>query len=642
VAGCRFAARRPDWTAEDHSHEQRPAVPRIAEIAAVGFGAGPQAPSHLKIQAKPSVDSGLRSRYSATAPMTQRPHNETTEPAQSESDGGGEDALIAIRREKAERVRAAGKNPFANDVNTADRAMAADIRAEQADALLDPPEERRYDPEKVAIKAADRSVHFYGRLIARRGFGKVSFLNVRDVSGDLQVFCRINVLGDDFKALEDIDIGDHIEVVGPVMVTKTGELSIEAKQLRLITKALRPLPDKWHGLTDVDARYRQRYVDMVANPGVRAALTARTMIVQGLRDYLDGNRYIEVETPTLHQIVGGATAKPFNTHHNTLDLDLFLRIAPELYLKRLLVGGFERVYEIGRCYRNEGISTRHNPEFTMLEFYQAYATYETLMDVTEAMLRHVDAYLERRLTTAGYGSEYLEWKSARQFTIDVPFARVPMIDAIHAALEKAGLPRVVVEELASIAVKDGLDADPSGKEKVQAWANTSERAKTIEWGNLRKGLGVCANQGERIFIAYEYLAEPFLPEDYRTEDGKFSLPVFIRDYPAETSPLARRKDSDPTLTDRFELFVDGRELCNAFSELNDPDDQDQRFKDQVARKARGDEETMDYDEDYVRALQHGMPPAAGFGLGVDRLTMMLAGQSSIRDVIAFPLLRPES
>ena len=571
--------------------------------------------------------------------MTERPHNET---AESDTDGGGQDALIAIRREKAERVRAAGKNPFANDVNTTERALAADIRAEQIDALLDPPEDRRYDPEKVAVKAGDKDVHFYGRLTARRGFGKASFLSVRDATGDLQVFCRANILGDDFKAFETIDIGDHIEAVGPVMVTKTGELSIEAKRLRLITKALRPLPDKWHGLQDVDARYRQRYVDMVANPGVRAALTARTIIVQGLRDYLDGNRFLEVETPTLHPIVGGAAAKPFHTHHNTLDLDLFLRIAPELYLKRLLVGGFERVYEIGRCYRNEGISTRHNPEFTMLEFYQAYATYEMLMDVTEEMLRHVDAYLERRLTAAGYQKEYSEWKSARQFTIDVPFERVSMIDAIYAALEKAGLPRDVVEELANIAVKDGVDADPGGKEKVNAWAKSSKRARRIEWGNLRKGLGACTNQGERIFIAYEYIAEPFLPEDYRTEDGKFSVPVFIRDYPAETSPLARRKDADPTLTDRFELFVDGRELCNAFSELNDPDDQDQRFKDQVDRKARGDEETMGYDEDYIRALQHGMPPAAGFGLGVDRLTMMLAGQSSIRDVIAFPLLRPES
>ncbi len=574
--------------------------------------------------------------------MTERPDKE---PPQSETDGSGEEALITIRRDKAERVRALGKNPFANDVHADERAMAADIREQQKDALLDPPEDRRYDPAKVAANVAAKdgdNVYFYGRLIARRGFGKASFLSVRDGSGELQIFCRANVLGDDFAALENIDIGDHIEAIGPVMVTKTGELSIEAKHLRLITKALRPLPDKWHGLTDVDARYRRRYVDMIANPTVRVALTARTFIVKGLRDYLDGNRYLEVETPTLHQIVGGAAAKPFHTHHNALDLDLFLRIAPELYLKRLLVGGFERVYEIGRCYRNEGISTRHNPEFTMLEFYQAYATYETLMDVTEEMLRHVDAYLDAHLTLAGYAREYHQWKDARPFTIDVPFKRVSMIDAIYAALEKAELPKDVVEELASIAVKDGGGVEPSGKEKVHDWAKASKRAKRIEWTNLRKGLGACDNQGERIFAAYEYIAEPFLPEDYRTEDDKFSVPVFICDYPAETSPLARRKDSDPTLTDRFELFVDGRELCNAFSELNDPDDQDQRFRDQVARKARGDEETMGYDEDYIRALQHGMPPAAGFGLGVDRLTMMLAGQSSIRDVIAFPLLRPET
>jgi lysyl-tRNA synthetase class 2 len=321
------------------------------------------------------------------------------------------------------------------------------------------------------------------------------------------------------------------------------------------------------------------------------------------------------------------------THHNALDLELFLRIAPELYLKRLLVGGFERVYEIGRCYRNEGISTRHNPEFTMLEFYEAYASYETLMPMTEALLRHVDRRVGERLAAAGFGGFHQQQLATRAFTLDEPFARVPMRRALVNALERAGLPPAIAERLSELPASDGLVADFRAR---------SERAAKIDWANLRRALSKCDAEGDRVFVAYEYLAEPFLAEDYRSADGSRSVPVFIIDYPSETSPLARRKDGDPSLVDRFELFVEGRELCNAFSELNDPDDQAARFRDQVERKARGDEETMDFDEDYVRALEHGMPPAAGFGLGVDRLVMTLLGQPSIRDVIAFPLLRPES
>jgi lysyl-tRNA synthetase, class II len=550
-----------------------------------------------------------------------------------EPPAGGEEGLLAARRSKAEAVRARGENPFANDVDVRDRVLVRELRDRFRAALQEPAAELRYDAAKVAGLAGESSVHILGRLVARRGFGKASFLRVRDLSGELQVFAKQDVLGSGFAALEDIDVADHVDVRGPIMVTKTGELSVEARSIRLITKAIRPLPDKWHGLTDVEARYRQRYVDFVATADAAVVVRARAILVQGLRQFLDARGFVEVETPTLHTLIGGAAAKPFTTHHNALDLDLFLRIAPELYLKRLLVGGFERVYEIGRCYRNEGISTKHNPEFTMLEFYEAYATYESLLPTAEALFRAVDGHLGDSLRGMGLGAFYDERVQERGFTLDEPFARVPMQQAVLTALERAGLPASIAERLEELPSADALVADLRGK---------SERAARIDWANLRRSLGKCESAGDRVFIAYEYVAEPFLAEDYRSKSGEKSVPVFILDYPAETSPLARKKDGDETLVDRFELFVEGRELCNAFSELNDPEDQAARFLDQVLRKARGEEETMDYDEDYVRALEHGMPPAAGFGLGVDRLAMTLLGQPSIRDVIAFPLLRPET
>jgi len=557
----------------------------------------------------------------------------------------GEDALIEARRGKAEHLRSRGQNPFANDAASASRSLLRDIREQFAPALIEPVSELRYDPAKVEAIAGGRDYYVLGRLVSRRGFGKASFLRLRDMSDELQLFAKQDVLGDAFAALEDIDIADHLEARGQAMVTKTGELSLQITSLRLLTKALRPLPDKFHGLTDVDLRYRRRYVDLVANPEVSVALRARSIIVQGLRDFLDSQGFLEVETPTLHPLVGGAAAKPFKTHHNTLDLELFLRIAPELYLKRLLVGGLERVYEIGRCYRNEGISTRHNPEFTMLEFYQAYATYETLMDQAERLFRHVDAFLERRLTALGLDAHYQRWLAERPFALDEPFARVPMKLAVSSALARAELPAEIATQFAELAFVLGPDGKrlPSALDAaVEGWKQRSERARSIDWGNLRRALTHCKSDGERLFVAYEYLAEPFLAVDYRASGSDKSLPVFITDYPAEVSPLARKKDADPTLVDRFELFVHGRELCNAFSELNDPDDQAARFRAQLELKAGGAEETMDYDEDYVLALEHGMPPAAGFGLGVDRLAMALTAQPSIRDVIAFPLLRPES
>jgi lysyl-tRNA synthetase class 2 len=553
-----------------------------------------------------------------------------------------EEALIEARRAKAEHLRNQGKNPFANDADPSDRTMLGELRAAFESARAAGGAEDRYDAERVTALAADHRYHVFGRIVARRGFGKASFLRLRDATGELQLFGKQDVMGDAaFSALDDLDVADHVEARGRPMVTKTGELTLELASLRVITKAMRPLPDKWHGLTDTDLRYRRRYVDFVANPEAAAVMRARSVIVQALRDFLDREGFLEVETPTLNTLIGGATARPFKTHHNALDLELFMRIAPELHLKRLLVGGFERVYEIGRCYRNEGLSTRHNPEFTMLEFYQAYATYETLMATTERLFRHVDAFLKERFERAGFGADMRRFVAARPFTFDDPFVRVSMRDAVTASLDAMSIDRSLFEHLADIAMKKDVPTSPAAAELMKSYAKASPRAKSVDWGNFRKALGGAESQGERLFLAYEYLAEPFLADDYRNQEGNLSVPVFIVDYPAETSPLARRKDTDATLVDRFELFVHGRELANAFSELNDPADQESRFRHQVELKSRGHEETMDYDADYVLALEHGMPPAAGFGLGVDRLAMTLTGQPSIRDVIAFPLLRPE-
>ena len=536
----------------------------------------------------------------------------------------GEDALIAARRAKADRVRARGENPFANDVISGGAAAPGspltDLAAVRERFQGVRSAEGRYDAaavEPIPFRVA-------GRILFLRAFGGVTFIRLRDRTGELQLYCDQVALGAAFERLDDLDLGDFVEASGEAMATQKGELSIKAASLRLLTKSYRPLPTKTT-FKDVESRYRMRYVDLVANPGVAAVFRARTRIVAALREFLDTRDFLEVETPTMHTLIGGAVARPFTTHHNALDLGLFLRIAPELFLKRLVVGGFERVYEIARCYRNEGLSTRHNPEFSMLEFYQAYATYETIMDLTEAMLRHVDERLAQALP-----SEHAAWSAARPWSLD-RFERVPMKVALERALAKAGLPAGVADDVAA------PDAP------IKEWAKASKANKRdIDWTNFRKAAQKCESAGERVFCAYEYVVEPFLTADYRTADGARSVPVFIVDYPFEVSPLARKKDTDASLVDRFELFVDGRELCNAFSELNDPVDQAQRFQAQVARKAKGDEETMDYDEDYVRALEHGMPPAAGFGMGVDRLAMFLTGAASIRDVILFPLLKPEA
>ncbi len=551
---------------------------------------------------------------------------------------GAEETLLRMRREKAERLRAHGENPFANELDTSERTPLLALSAAFDSARVAGSDTGRYDPVRVADLASNRSVRVVGRVISRRGFGRAVFLRIRDDSGEIQLFAKSDVLANRFWVLDELDVGDFVEAQGTIMATRAGELSVQIDKLRILTKALRPLPEKWHGMTDVDLRYRRRYLDFASNPEAAAVQRARAAIVKGLREFLDERDFLEVETPTLHSLVGGAAARPFETHHNTLDLHLYLRIAPELYLKRLLVGGFERVYEIGRCYRNEGISTRHNPEFTMLEFYWSYATADQLLGVTEELLRSVDGFLEKRCTELGWVARYQRWKAERPFCLDEPFERLPLEQGVLAALKRSGLqPSYLCSVL-------GGNPGATVAELHQGFGaadGDAERAQAIEWGNFHRGLLRCDSPGERLFLAYEYLAEPFLAADYRTRDGRQSRPVFILDYPIEVSPLARRKDHDPSRVDRFELFVHGRELCNAFSELNDPDDQAERFREQVRKKSTGAEEVMDYDEDYVRALEHGMPPAAGFGLGVDRLTMMLTSQASIRDVIAFPLLRPE-
>jgi lysyl-tRNA synthetase, class II len=528
-----------------------------------------------------------------------------------------EDALIEARMEKAARVRARGENPFANDL-TGELALSrlGEVRAAFAEIARD----GRFDPDSFP---AGRRFRVAGRILFMRQMGGLSFVRLRDQSGELQLACDQDVLGEGYARLDDLDLGDFVEAEGAAIATKRGELSINADRVRLLTKAYRPLPTKTT-FKDVESRYRMRYVDLVANPDVARVFLARTRIVTALRKFFDARGFIEVETPTMHTLIGGAAAKPFVTHHNKLDMDLFLRIAPELYLKRLVVGGLERVYEIGRCYRNEGISTRHNPEFTMLEYYQAYATYETLMDQTEEMLRSVDADLAAAMPEA-----HAAWAAERRYTLE-RFARVPMKLAIANALERAGLPAAA-----------GTGEVASDDAPIKDWAKTSKATgRVIDWANYRQGMRKCDNEGERIFAAYEYLAEPFLTSDYR--HGDRSMPIFIIDYPFEVSPLARKKDADPSLVDRFELFIDGRELLNAFSELNDPEDQAARFQAQVEAKARGADETMDFDADYVRALEHGMPPTAGLGMGVERLVMLLTAAPSIRDVVLFPQLRPES
>ncbi len=531
-----------------------------------------------------------------------------------------EDELRQTRLNKAERLRELGVRPYPNtwrttpDLEDKRRRVVLLAADEEARAKLPLEDELSDDAEQLPL---------YGRVIAKRG----PFLVIRTPHGDAQALVRPDRLSDrDAAVLKLLDLADHVLVEGPAIRTKTGALAISARRYEHLGKALLPPPAKWHGLKDVEKRYRERYVDLFANPAVATVFRARTQMIQSLRHFLDEHGFLEVETPLLHTLRGGAAAKPFDTHHNALHLDLVLRIAPELYLKRLLVGGFDRVYEIGRTFRNEGISTKHNPEFTILEFYMAYASYEDLMDLVVDMIRSVDADLR---------GHFPELTGERSFDLQAEWKRVPMRSAIAERLERAGQGEVPATPWSDVLSPDAIDDEEALRAACEAILPRLEEA-------AQKQLRHCETHGERVFAVFELLVEPDLTALYRTPHGAQSAPVFITDFPWEVSPLARRNDEDPAYVDRFELFIDGRELSNAFSELNDPDDQAERFDSQLQARERGDEETMDFDADYIRALSHGMPPAAGFGLGVDRLVMLLCNQPSIRDVLLFPLLRPEA
>jgi lysyl-tRNA synthetase class 2 len=441
-------------------------------------------------------------------------------------------------------------------------------------------------------------VRVAGRIMLLRDQGKLAFATLRDGTAAIQLFVSLAVVGQEaFKAFVGLDLGDWVGVEGDVMTTRRGELSVKVREFRLLAKSLRPLPDKWHGLSDVDTRFRRRYVDLIVNDEARRVFRIRFAAISAIRRYLDAQAFVEVETPVLHPVPGGAAAKPFVTHHNALDMDLYLRIAPELYLKRLLVAGFERVYELGRVFRNEGLSTRHNPEFTMLEAYQAYADYTEMMTLTEELVAHAA-------------------REATGSTI-VPF---PSEAADVGTLDLAPpWPRRTLREL--IGEHAGVDVHPSmAPAELQKICDTLGVPHDPKWG-----------PGKLVLEIYE-----------KTTEHAIVGPMFVLDYPREVSPLARPHRADPLLVERFEVIVAGRELANAFSELNDPVDQRHRFEAQAALAAAGDEEAQPVDDDYVLALEYGLPPCGGLGIGIDRLAMLLAGVSSIREVILFPHLRPQA
>jgi lysyl-tRNA synthetase, class II len=547
---------------------------------------------------------------------------------------------MAERRQKAAALAASGHHPYRNDFKPTHR--CAEVRAQYQDT-------RPAEP-KPGIEPVDgQVVRLAGRVIARRGFGKTVFAPIRDGSGDLQLFLNIDHLDPrDFEeVLPHVDVGDLVGAEGQVFWTKRGEMSLLVSRLVIVTKSLRPLPEKYHGLTDVELRYRQRYLDLAVNPEVRETFRKRTAIVRRIREFLDARGYLEVETPMMHTVIGGAAARPFTTHHNALDLSLYMRIAPELYLKRLLVGGFERVYEINRNFRNEGLSRQHNPEFTMLEFYQAFATYADLMDLTETMVVELAEHVNGTTTTTWDGVELdlsPPWRriSVRDAVVELGGISAEVFDAPVAAAEAAVTAGIAPAAVAT-ALLESLDAE--------AIADLAGKHGAADAAGLLAAFG---RPGDRPAIARDIAARYRDAEEARvraghigymlfeqTAEDKLVQPTFLTDFPLAVSPLARKKDADPAFCDRFELLVNGREIANAFSELNDPDDQRARFVAQLRARAAGADETMDYDEDYCRALEFGMPPAAGEGIGIDRLTMLLTGADSIRDVILFPLMRPE-
>jgi lysyl-tRNA synthetase, class II len=486
---------------------------------------------------------------------------------------------LVQRKEKAESLADLGVKLYINSFKPANAIAellpkGADLKAQDT------------DPAGIVYSVA-------GRVMAMRKFGKAAFCTVADSSGQIQVYVKLDILGEViFETFKKWDIGDIVGISGTLFKTKVGELSIQAATIVMISKSLRPLPDKWHGLSDVETRYRQRYVDLIVTPETRGIFRKRVEIIRLVREHLNNHNFMEVETPMMQPIPGGATAKPFKTHHNALNMDLFLRIAPELYLKRLLVGGFERVFEINRNFRNEGLSTRHNPEFTMLEFYQAYATYTDLITLTEEMISNICLKVNGTMQITYQGSEV---------DLTPPWTKMTMEEAL---IQVAGIDPAIL-------------ADDS---QVLALA----KAKGVK-------LDDSAGPGKAKTELFELLVEE-----------KLINPTFITSYPTEVSPLARRNEEDPTVTDRFELFITGRELANGFSELNDPRDQLARFEQQIANRGDDDEIHPELDADYIRALEYGMPSAAGEGIGIDRLVMLLTDAPSIRDVILFPHLKPEA
>lgn len=524
-------------------------------------------------------------------------------------EGVVEQKIYAERAAKAEALKQRGINPYGNGFSPAH--TASELTTRFAAATAEELEAQKPGPFTVA-----------GRVVGLRGRGKSIFFDLVDRSGRLQVNATLDSVGaESFAQFDQLDVADFVGVEGTIFRTRgrkvnetttvPGDITLRATSLRVLTKALRPMPGKYVGeqasaeakawaekqaLADVEERYRRRYVDLLSNPGVRETFRKRTKLVQFIRNYLDARDFLEVETPMMHPLVSGAAARPFVTHHNTFDIDLYMRIAPELYLKRLVVGGFDRVYEINRNFRNEGVSTRHNPEFTMLEFYQAYATYEDLMNLTEDMIAEA-AIAVTGSTVVKYGEQTIDFKKG--------WPRIPMTEAIRSKVPDLGANDFAdLDKLRHVALKKAEGAERDAVKSM--------------------------NVGEVIGFLFEQYVE-----------GSLVQPTFITQFPVETSPLARRNDANPAITDRFELFCVGREIANAFSELNDPVDQEQRFRSQLDAKARGQQETMDFDADYIRALEHGMPPTAGEGIGIDRLAMLFTDAQSIRDVILFPLLKPQ-
>ena len=493
------------------------------------------------------------------------------------TDQQDESHLIAQRRQKLAERRAEGEaypNDFRRD------ALAVDLHAAYGETGAE------------ALEAQGVRVAVAGRMMAKRVMGKASFAQLQDMSGRIQLFLQRDSLGEEtYRAFKSFDVGDILGAAGTLFRTKTGELSVRVEELHLLTKSLRPLPEKWHGLTDQEQRYRQRYVDLIMNPGARRTFVLRSRLVSCIRDYFEAQGFLEVETPMMQPIPGGAAARPFVTYHHALDMDLYLRIAPELYLKRLVVGGLEKVFEVNRNFRNEGLSTRHNPEFTMLEFYEAYADYRDAMHHVEQVLRRiVDEVLgQEKIVTGGF-----------EYDFSKPFARMTLREAVlHHNPDLSG-------ELLDDRDRAAAAAERLGIAVERGWGPGKIETEIFE----------------------------------KTAEHRLHDPTFITRFPTEVSPLARRSDDDPAVTDRFELFVGGRELANGFSELNDPEDQAERFRAQVEAKDAGDAEAMHYDADYVRALEYGLPPTAGAGLGIDRVTMLFTDSPSIRDVVLFPHMRP--